>query len=198
MPNLWFKPRWISSTIRNLTSWAKPTLQSTRFDKRLLENRIGSQRRGRGDSCRKQGMAPAARPPSPGTATTAGEVTMGGDAADHYDGFMEAESNVFDSNATRYTRSFSMEAMTSQEGKCVLQLLHGGWGTGRWMKLCARKKMGWWWWLASLGQRSCRNLVRHGGGWRRRRPPPWQRRRWWARVRLLVALLPFQKFRWLS
>jgi hypothetical protein len=54
-------------------------------------------------------MVPAARLPLPSTATTVGKVAMGEDAADQYDGFMEAEPNLFDSNATRYTRSFSMD-----------------------------------------------------------------------------------------
>jgi hypothetical protein len=52
-------------------------------------------------------MAPTARPSLPGTATIVGEVTMGEDAANQYDGFMEADA--FDSNATRYTPSFSMD-----------------------------------------------------------------------------------------
>jgi predicted CxxxxCH...CXXCH cytochrome family protein len=89
--------------------------------------------------------------------------------------------------------TMDVEAMTSREGKRVLQLLHGGgggWGTGRRTKARARRKMGWW--LAGLGQGSCRNLACHGGGrdrssaeraerrrswwgWgmRRRGPPPW-------------------------
>jgi hypothetical protein len=54
-------------------------------------------------------MASAARLPLLGTATTIREVTMGEDAADQYDGFMEAEPNTFDSNATRYIPPFSMD-----------------------------------------------------------------------------------------
>jgi hypothetical protein len=73
--------------------------------------------------CRKQEMVPAAILPLPGTPTTAREVTSGEDA--EYDTFMEAKPNVFDSNATRYTRSFSMDlALLSPSRSCSCSL-HG-------------------------------------------------------------------------